>query len=188
MIEAELPDGTVLEFPEGTSQDVIQRTVKSRLGIKPQATQEPSLLQKLGKDVADYARRSVVKNLNRAAGAVEGAGSIGATLLTPYDLLAGNTQSIGNPERRQAIEQGLQSMGADPKSADFQAAKILTQFAGTAGVGGALAKGLSLIPSVTSRAPALINALTTQMVCLISILSFIPFSSQYQQCDYRIVC
>jgi len=125
MIEAELPDGTVLEFPEGTSQDVIQRTVKSRLGIKPQATQEPSLLQKLGKDVADYARRSVVKNLNRAAGAVEGAGSI------------------------------------DPKSADFQAAKILTQFAGTAGVGGALAKGLSLIPSVTSRAPALINALRT---------------------------
>jgi len=127
----------------------------------PQTPQEPSLLQRLGKGVADYARRSVVKKLNRAAGAVEGAGSIGATLLTPYDLLAGNTQSIGNPERRQAIEQGLQSMGADPESADFQAAKILTQFAGTAGVGGALAKGLSLIPSVTSRAPALINALRT---------------------------
>jgi len=127
----------------------------------PQTPQEPSLLQRLGKGVADYARRSVVKKLNRAAGAVEGAGSIGATLLTPYDLLAGNTQSIGNPERRQAIEQGLQSMGADPESADFQAAKILTQMAGTAGAGSALAKGLGMIPGVASRAPALINALRT---------------------------
>lgn len=41
MIEAELPDGTVLEFPDGTEQDVIQRVVKGRLGVsaepKPEA-------------------------------------------------------------------------------------------------------------------------------------------------------
>ncbi len=73
-------------------------------------TKEPSLLQKLGKNVADYARRSVAEKANLAAGAVRGASSIGATLLTPYDLLAGNTQSIGNPERRQAIEEGLRTI------------------------------------------------------------------------------
>jgi hypothetical protein len=39
MIEAELPDGTVLEFPDGTSPDVIQRVVKQRLG----ATQTPPM-------------------------------------------------------------------------------------------------------------------------------------------------
>jgi ribosomal protein L29 len=127
----------------------------------PQATQEPSLLQRLGKGVADYARRSVAEKANLAAGAVRGAGSIGATLLTPYDLLAGNTQSIGNPERRQAIEEGLRSMGADPESAAFQVGKIGTEIAGTAGAGSALAKGLGMIPGVASRAPALINALRT---------------------------
>ena len=34
MIEAELPDGTILEFPEGTDQAVIQRVVRQQLGIK----------------------------------------------------------------------------------------------------------------------------------------------------------
>ena len=126
-----------------------------------QAAQEPSLLQRLGKGVADYARRSIAEKANLAAGAVRGAGSIGATLLTPYDLLAGNTQSIGNPERRQAIEEGLRSMGADPESAAFQVGKIGAEIAGTAGAGSALAKGLGMIPGVASRAPALINALRT---------------------------
>ena len=33
MIEAELPDGTILEFPDGTDQAVIQGVVKQRLGV-----------------------------------------------------------------------------------------------------------------------------------------------------------
>lgn len=33
MIEAELPDGTILEFPDGTDQAVIQKVVKQRLGV-----------------------------------------------------------------------------------------------------------------------------------------------------------
>lgn len=32
MIEAELPDGTILEFPAGTPDDVIDRTVRAQLG------------------------------------------------------------------------------------------------------------------------------------------------------------
>ena len=34
MIEAELPDGTILEFPNGTSDAVIQQTVKQHLGVR----------------------------------------------------------------------------------------------------------------------------------------------------------
>lgn len=34
MIEAQLPDGTILEFPDGTSQDVIQNVVKKQLSTK----------------------------------------------------------------------------------------------------------------------------------------------------------
>ena len=53
MIEAELPDGTVLEFPEGTSQDVIQRVVKQRLG----ATQKPSFGEMLKQEDEPARRR-----------------------------------------------------------------------------------------------------------------------------------
>lgn len=34
MIEAELPDGTILEFPDETSEAVIERTVRSQLGLQ----------------------------------------------------------------------------------------------------------------------------------------------------------
>lgn len=147
--------------PEFETVAAAYKAARNQTPQAQQAPQEPSLLQRLGKGVADYARRSIAEKANLAAGAVRGAGSIGATLLTPYDLLAGNTQSIGNSERRQAIEEGLRSMGADPESAAFQVGKIGTEIAGTAGAGSALAKGLGMIPGVASRAPALINALRT---------------------------
>ncbi len=41
MITAQLPDGTKLEFPEGTDQSVIQRVVKERLGVQEQPQQQP---------------------------------------------------------------------------------------------------------------------------------------------------
>jgi len=40
-IEAELPDGTILEFPDGTDQGVIQNVVKSRLGITADGQARP---------------------------------------------------------------------------------------------------------------------------------------------------
>jgi hypothetical protein len=46
MIEAELPDGTILEFPEGTAPDVMQRVVKQRIGKPP--VEEKSMLGALG--------------------------------------------------------------------------------------------------------------------------------------------
>lgn len=38
-IEAELPNGTILEFPDGTADQIIQNAVKSQLGITQQAAQ-----------------------------------------------------------------------------------------------------------------------------------------------------
>lgn len=37
-IEAELPDGTILEFPDGTSDNIVQNAVRSQLGISAEAT------------------------------------------------------------------------------------------------------------------------------------------------------
>lgn len=101
----------------------------------PAATPTPTRGELIAKEAKDFVRP--IGNL--AAGALRGAGSIGATLLTPYDLLAGNTKSIGNPERRQAMDEGLRSLGADPESMLYQGGKIAGEIAGTAGAGGALA-------------------------------------------------
>lgn len=106
--------------------------------------------QKLGRQV-----------LNAGAGALRGAGSIGATILTPYDMLAGNTKSIGNPERRQAMTDALQTMGADPKSLAFQGSKLLTEVGGTMGAGGGVANLLARVPGVAAAAPNALQAIST---------------------------
>jgi hypothetical protein len=150
MIEAELPDGTVLEFPEGTSTDVIQRVVKQRLGsATPQpAPKEPSFGQQVQQQLA-----------NLGGGMVRGAGSIGATLLAPVDAAARamgiQNSIIGRNDRREAMTGALQQMGADPNSLAFQAGKIGSEVAGTAGVGGAMAKGAQAL----GAAPSIVQAL-----------------------------
>lgn len=98
---------------------------------------------------------------NLAAGVVRGAGSIGATLLTPYDLAVGNTKSIGNPERRAGMDAALQTMGAEPDSWMYKGGKLAGEIAGTAGAGGALARGASAVPAIASRAPNLIQSIAS---------------------------
>ena len=85
-------------------------------------------------------------------GFIRGAGSIGSTLMTPYDLAVGNTQSLGNPERRQAITEGLRSAGVDVESPIFQAGKIGAEIAGTSGVGKVIA---APVAALATKAPAL---------------------------------
>lgn len=147
MIQAQLPDGTTLEFPEGTSPDVIQRVVKQQLGVqesKPEPAQQPGFLDRL----QDRIRNS--SPVQTVFGGLRGAGSVGATLLTPYDMAVGNTQSWSNPERRQAIEGGLRELGANPESMSYRAGKLAAEVAGTAGAGGALARGLTALPVIGS--------------------------------------
>jgi len=94
------------------------------------------------------------------SGGLRGAGEIGATLMTPYDMLMGNTKSIGNPERRAAINSAVDSLneGLGVSQSLEAAGKLGAEIAGTAGVGGAIAKGMSAIPAVAKSAPNLINA------------------------------
>ncbi len=77
---------------------------------------------------------------NILAGAVKGASQIGATILSPLDY-AGLT-GMTSAERRAAVTGGLQEMGADPNSLAFKGGEIGTEILGTAGTGGALAKGV----------------------------------------------
>lgn len=84
---------------------------------------------------------------NLAAGAIRGAGSIGATLLAPVDMakdaIAGKGLSLeSNRARRADMDAGLQTLGAQPDSWMYQGGKLLSEVAGTAGAGGLLAGGV----------------------------------------------
>lgn len=116
-------------------------------GAQQEQPQETSIMQDVGQGLG-----------NIAAGAIRGAGSIGATILSPLDY-AGLT-GMTNEERRAKMDEGLQSMGADSESMLYQGGKIAGEIAGTAGAGGVLAKGLGLV-SQLPRSLALAEALRT---------------------------
>jgi hypothetical protein len=104
---------------------------------------------------------------NIGAGLVRGAGSIGATILAPYDMakdaLNGKGLSLeSNRERRQSMDDGLQSMGAQPDSMLYKGGKLTGEIAGTAGIGGALANVLGRTGMVA--APLLSSIRTGGMV------------------------
>lgn len=107
---------------------------------------------------------------NLVAGAVRGAGSIGATLLVPYDMardaLAGKGVSLeSNRARRAGMDGGLQSLGAEPDSWMYQGGKLAGEIAGTSGAGGVLGNALTkLAPGAVANAPRaaqLVEALRT---------------------------
>lgn len=103
---------------------------------------------------------------NLLAGAVRGAGSIGATLLAPYDMavdaFAGKGVSLnGNRQRRSDMDAALQSLGAEPDSWMYKGGKLGGEIAGTLGVGGGLANAAARIPGMAAAAPNLLNAIRT---------------------------
>lgn len=91
---------------------------------------------------------------NLAAGAVRGAGSIGATLLAPYDMamdaMGGKGLSLeSNRERRAGMDAALENPetpilgGAEADSWMYKGGKLAGEIAGTAGAGGLIAKPLA---------------------------------------------
>lgn len=113
-----------------------------------QPTQSPTLFDRVGEISRGYDDLKA----NIGAGLVRGAGSIGATLMRPFESGAENEQ------RRQSMDAGLQSLvGADPKSFGYGAGKLGGELLGTAGAGSLLglgARGLGASPSI-------VNALQT---------------------------
>lgn len=123
----------------------------SRVKAPVAETQEPSMMQSIKQGAG-----------NLVAGAVRGAGSIGSTLLAPFDIaedaLAGKGLSMDrNNARRAGIDAGLQSMGAEPDSMMYKGGKLAGEIAGTAGTGNVLALGAKSM----GAAPTVVNALRT---------------------------
>lgn len=103
---------------------------------------------------------------NLAAGAVRGAGSIGATIMAPIDIagdaLAGKGLALeSNRQRRKDMDSALGMLGADTDSLAYGVGKLGGEIAGTAGAGGAIAKVIGKAPSVAAAAPNLLQAIRT---------------------------
>jgi hypothetical protein len=92
-------------------------------------------------------------------GAARGAGSIGATLIRPFEGAEANKQ------RRTAMDGGLRELGADPDSMAFKTNKLLAEIGGTAGAGGAIANVAGrVLPAAVTSAPfiqSLLNSVKT---------------------------
>jgi hypothetical protein len=104
--------------------------------------------------------------MNAGAGALRGAGSIGATILAPVDMVSDAMDGKGlsldaNRKRRQAMDDALRGLGADTDSLAYGAGKLGGEIAGTAGMGGALARGAAAIPMLASKAAPVIDAIGT---------------------------
>lgn len=123
------------------ARTLAQAVLQARQGAAPPAPSMASQAGAIGRDVL--------------AGAVRGAGSIGATLLTPVDAAARalgiQNDFIGRTDRRQAMTDALGTMGADTDSLAFSGGKLAAEVAGTLGVGGGIAKGVA---AVAPKAPA----------------------------------
>ena len=103
---------------------------------------------------------------NLVAGAVRGAGSIGATLLAPIDMVGDALDGKGlslesNRKRRADMDAALQNMGAETDSLAYGAGKLAGEVAGTAGAGGVVANALSKAPGVAAAAPNFLQAIRT---------------------------
>lgn len=98
-------------------------------------------------------------------GAVRGAGSFGATILSPFDALEGViARKMGAPElapksRRTAMDDGLTSLGVNTDSTQFKTNKLLTEVGGASGVGPAAAQLITrAAPGFAAQIPNLLSA------------------------------
>lgn len=168
-------NGAHIEFPDGMEAGDIETAIKKNALSLPgkqsiRATIDNDTISK-GAREASPGEGFSQQALNALSGAVRGAGSIGATLLTPVDAAARalgvQNDLIGRTDRRQAMDSALQGVGADPESLAYGAGKLGAEIAGTAGVGGALAKPLQVVSGLAARAGAgAIPALDTAATAL----------------------
>ena len=130
MIEAELPDGTVLEFPDGTPQSVIQASVRKTMGVKA-PSQPDAFDQKL--------RESAKINPVLEAGANVLGGATG--------LMRGTANIVGGVFGNSKLGQDIwPTTKLDKSSIAYTAGELLDPV--SMGIGSAAFKAAGALPQV----------------------------------------
>jgi len=139
------PDGAihVFEGPDDATPAQVEAFASQTFGAKPVAPSSgvPGPRKSFAQETGQFLG-------NVAAGAVRGAGSIGASLIRPFESAEENTA------RRMAMDEALKSMGAEPESYAYGGGKLAGEVAGTLPIGGVIARPLA---AVAPYAPTLIN-------------------------------
>lgn len=151
MIEAELPDGTILEFPDGTAPDVMQRVVKQRIGQAPK--QEKSMLGALGGAIGQGVGNVALGAQNLVGMGLEKLGADQAGQWLQKDAAQGKAKLQG--EIQPYEEQYPMTVGGG---------RLAGEVIGTLPVGGALAKGVGMAAKgvgAAKYASPLVDALRT---------------------------
>jgi hypothetical protein len=150
---SKLSDSDLQQIAKGDMRMVSTKGLQMLSGDEPQANQGDGFFD-------DMSIKNVPQNLgNLGAGLVRGAGSIGATILAPWDIaqdaMAGKGLSLeSNRARRKEMDYGFQAMGSNPDSGLYSIGKIGGEIAGTAGIGNVLAGA-----KILANAPKLANAI-----------------------------
>lgn len=146
------PDGRELTItgPDNASPEQLRAAAEKAFSASKPASMADKVKQQAG---------------NLVAGAVRGAGSIGATLLAPVDVASDLIDGKGltldsNRKRRAAMDSALGELGADTNSLAYKGGKLAGEIAGTAGAGGLIARGTAgALPTLAAASPRLATAL-----------------------------
>lgn len=144
----EVPGMGIVEFPDGMSDADIAAAIKKNMPDAPQAAP-----REMGGLLPAGGMRQMLEELKNSipaqavAGSLSGASRIGNTIL--------RATGFGNEERSRSLQDWRTENASAPVA---QGADLLTQIAGTAGVGGTLAKGVGV---VAPRAVPLMEALAS---------------------------
>jgi len=149
------PSGAIreIEGPAGATDDQVIAKAKELFAppiAEPAPSEIPAGRKSFAQDVGQFLG-------NVAAGGLRGAGSIGASLIRPFE------SQEENIARRTAMDEALRKMGAEPESYAYGGGKLAGEIAGTAPIGGIIAKPLvaaakyapAIAPYVTPVATAL---------------------------------
>ncbi|WP_288950416.1 hypothetical protein [uncultured Paracoccus sp.] len=140
MIEVELPDGTIVEFPDGTSRDVMKAALQKRFGSQRPAKQAEgqgflnNVAQKAGDGLFFGFGDEISARLNAITGYDANTGTYGNWGTTYDDQLA----AVRGQERQFSAEHPFVSLGAEVGGA------LLPAVAGA----GAVAQGGNLLSQI----------------------------------------
>lgn len=152
-IEVEGPDGVILEFPDGTSREVMAKAMSKRYpkGSAKPASKSPPRQRGTGIGAVD----TTLDVINEALlGGVEGAFNLGAMITDPIGRLISGNEAVAKAQqqRKGFFDAASRQLATQPRA-------IARELGGLAVPGGAVSRGAKLAAPILRNIPVAGNAL-----------------------------